>query len=158
MWMQPTGSSPANVSGASRLRNEATGKIPMRPESIPSDEWLREAWRLPRPGKRLVFLGNHPLSLFCSPLGLQQDVASTLLRFVGCGLYGGQLGTKRRMLQFNDFVVEFSTDVGLKSSNVVYPFDVNRPVSSNAIIGFVRITKWISQRVYLRLPISESRK
>jgi SAM-dependent methyltransferase len=32
------------------------------------DKWLREAWRLLRPGGRLVFLGNHPLSLICSPL------------------------------------------------------------------------------------------
>lgn len=32
------------------------------------DTWLREAWRLLRPGGRLVFLGNHPLSLICSPL------------------------------------------------------------------------------------------
>jgi len=30
--------------------------------------WLTEAWRLLRPGGRLVFLGNHPLSLICSPL------------------------------------------------------------------------------------------
>ncbi|MBF9030391.1 methyltransferase domain-containing protein [Rhodobacterales bacterium HKCCE3408] len=30
--------------------------------------WLGEAWRLLRPGGRLVFLGNHPLSLLCSPL------------------------------------------------------------------------------------------
>ncbi|MFZ5964616.1 class I SAM-dependent methyltransferase [Thalassococcus sp. BH17M4-6] len=29
--------------------------------------WLAEAWRLLRPGGRLVFLGNHPLSLVCSP-------------------------------------------------------------------------------------------
>ncbi|MEM1274114.1 MAG: methyltransferase domain-containing protein [Pseudomonadota bacterium] len=29
--------------------------------------WLREAWRLLRPGGRLVFLGNHPLVLLCSP-------------------------------------------------------------------------------------------
>lgn len=34
----------------------------------PPDIWLREAWRLLRPGGRLVFLGNHPLSLLCSPL------------------------------------------------------------------------------------------
>jgi ubiquinone/menaquinone biosynthesis C-methylase UbiE len=34
----------------------------------PPDTWLREAWRLLRPGGRLVFLGNHPLSLICSPL------------------------------------------------------------------------------------------
>lgn len=33
----------------------------------PPDKWLREAWRLLRPGGRLVFLGNHPLSLICSP-------------------------------------------------------------------------------------------
>lgn len=32
------------------------------------DKWLREAWRLLRPKGRLVFLGNHPLSLICSPL------------------------------------------------------------------------------------------
>lgn len=32
------------------------------------EAWLREAWRLLRPGGRLVFLGNHPLSLICSPL------------------------------------------------------------------------------------------
>ena len=29
--------------------------------------WLKEAWRLLRPGGQLVFLGNHPLSLICSP-------------------------------------------------------------------------------------------
>jgi len=34
----------------------------------PPDKWLREAWRLLRPGGRLVFLGNHPLSLICEPL------------------------------------------------------------------------------------------
>ena len=34
----------------------------------PADKWLPEAWRLLRPGGRLVFLGNHPLSLICSPL------------------------------------------------------------------------------------------
>lgn len=34
----------------------------------PPGSWLREAWRLLRPGGRLVFLGNHPLSLICSPL------------------------------------------------------------------------------------------
>ena len=30
--------------------------------------WLQEAWRLLRSGGELVFLGNHPLSLICSPL------------------------------------------------------------------------------------------
>ena len=34
----------------------------------PPEKWLAEAWRLLRPGGRLVFLGNHPLSLICSPL------------------------------------------------------------------------------------------
>ncbi|MEX0316914.1 MAG: class I SAM-dependent methyltransferase [Ruegeria sp.] len=34
----------------------------------PPDKWLPEAWRLLRPGGRLAFLGNHPLSLICSPL------------------------------------------------------------------------------------------
>ncbi|MBV2360370.1 class I SAM-dependent methyltransferase [Thalassococcus sp. CAU 1522] len=33
----------------------------------PPGLWLREAWRLLRPGGRLVFLGNHPLVLICSP-------------------------------------------------------------------------------------------
>lgn len=32
------------------------------------DRWLREAWRLLRPGGALVFLGNHPLSLITAPL------------------------------------------------------------------------------------------
>ena len=32
------------------------------------ERWLREAWRLLRPGGRLVFLGNHPLSIICTPL------------------------------------------------------------------------------------------
>lgn len=32
------------------------------------DKWLREAWRLLRPGGELVFLGNHPMVLLCSPL------------------------------------------------------------------------------------------
>ena len=30
--------------------------------------WLREAWRLLRPGGSLVFLGNHPLSIICTPM------------------------------------------------------------------------------------------
>ncbi|MGR3466269.1 MAG: class I SAM-dependent methyltransferase [Shimia sp.] len=29
--------------------------------------WLREAWRLMRPGGALVFLGNHPLAMACTP-------------------------------------------------------------------------------------------
>ena len=33
----------------------------------PPGKWLREAWRLLRPGGRLVFLGNHPMVLICSP-------------------------------------------------------------------------------------------
>lgn len=31
------------------------------------EKWLREAWRLLRPGGKLVFLGNHPMVLLCSP-------------------------------------------------------------------------------------------
>lgn len=34
----------------------------------PPEAWLTEAWRLLRAGGALVFLGNHPLSLICSPL------------------------------------------------------------------------------------------
>ncbi len=34
----------------------------------PPDIWLREAWRVLRPVGRLVFLGNHPLAIICSPL------------------------------------------------------------------------------------------
>jgi ubiquinone/menaquinone biosynthesis C-methylase UbiE len=30
--------------------------------------WLREAWRLLRPGGGLAFLGSHPLTLLCAPL------------------------------------------------------------------------------------------
>ncbi|WP_238368724.1 class I SAM-dependent methyltransferase [Mesobacterium pallidum] len=30
--------------------------------------WLREAWRLLRPGGELVFLGTHPMMILCSPL------------------------------------------------------------------------------------------
>ena len=30
--------------------------------------WLREAWRLLRPGGRLVFLGSHPLTIITTPL------------------------------------------------------------------------------------------
>lgn len=43
--------------------SEYGASIWCRPEN-----WLAEAWRLLRPGGRLVFLGNHPLSLICSPL------------------------------------------------------------------------------------------
>lgn len=31
------------------------------------DIWLREVWRLLRPGGKLVFLGNHPMVLLCTP-------------------------------------------------------------------------------------------
>ncbi|MEO0859943.1 MAG: class I SAM-dependent methyltransferase [Pseudomonadota bacterium] len=34
----------------------------------PPEAWLTEAWRLLRPAGELVFLGNHPMSLICSPL------------------------------------------------------------------------------------------
>ncbi len=30
------------------------------------DIWLREAWQVLRPGGRLVFLGNHPLTIVCT--------------------------------------------------------------------------------------------
>ncbi len=30
------------------------------------DVWLREAWRVLRPGGELVFLGNHPLTIVCT--------------------------------------------------------------------------------------------
>ncbi|WP_375690164.1 class I SAM-dependent methyltransferase [Pseudooceanicola sp. LIPI14-2-Ac024] len=33
----------------------------------PPGDWLREAWRLLRPGGRLVFLGNHPFVLITTP-------------------------------------------------------------------------------------------
>ena len=33
----------------------------------PPEVWLREAWRLLKPGGRLVFLGNHPLAIICTP-------------------------------------------------------------------------------------------
>ncbi len=39
----------------------------------PPDRWLPEDWRLLRTGGWLVFLGNHALSLICSPL----DVSPT---------------------------------------------------------------------------------
>lgn len=34
----------------------------------PPGKWLPEAWRLLRPGGKLVFLGNHPMLILCSPL------------------------------------------------------------------------------------------
>ncbi|MEW9920037.1 class I SAM-dependent methyltransferase [Marimonas sp. MJW-29] len=33
----------------------------------PPEVWLAEAWRLLRPGGCLVFLGNHPLAIICTP-------------------------------------------------------------------------------------------
>lgn len=44
------------------------------------DAWLREAWRLLRPGGRLVFLGTHPLALVASPLDGSIPIDRTLHR------------------------------------------------------------------------------
>jgi SAM-dependent methyltransferase len=41
--------------------------------------WLPEAYRILRPGGRLVFLGNHPLAHVCTPLD-GADVGETLVR------------------------------------------------------------------------------
>jgi len=41
--------------------------------------WIPEAWRLLKPGGQLVFLGNSPLSMICTPLD-GSDVGPTLVR------------------------------------------------------------------------------
>lgn len=42
--------------------------------------WLREAWRLLRPGGRCTFLGNHPLTLCTSPLDGSLPIGTELVR------------------------------------------------------------------------------
>ena len=61
--------------------SEYGASIWCRPET-----WLGEAWRLLRPGGRLVFLGNHPLSLICSPL--DGKPAETVLHRPYRGMWG----------------------------------------------------------------------
>jgi len=75
------------------------------------DAWLREAWRLLRPGGRLVFLGNHPLVLVCSPLnGAPCD--ATLHRpyrdMWGGGLDPSRIRSHRGVLQSDDVGVDGS--------------------------------------------------
>lgn len=44
------------------------------------EKWVPEAWRLLRPGGRLVFLTNHPLLVICSPLDGSLPVSEKLER------------------------------------------------------------------------------
>lgn len=49
------------------------------------EAWLPEAYRLLRPGGRLVFLGNHPLVAVCSPWDGSQLVRQLVRPYFGMG-------------------------------------------------------------------------
>lgn len=107
--------------------------------------WIREAWRILKPGGRLVFLGHHPIASVCSPL--DGATADRTLHRPYFGLHRidwtgveNDPGGIEFTLPFSDWFALFR-DVGFLVEDVQEP----RPEKARQETRFFVTEEWSSQ-------------